>query len=79
MSNIRLLRRRQTEIFSIFGQIEEVVAEAMIAQYRLHKIDPKDIPLSAAYDEHDHVAKFAVVMPAQHIIEFNLRCAELRA
>jgi hypothetical protein len=71
--------RRKTEIFSIFGQIEAVVAEGMIEQYGLHRIDAKDIPETAAFNEAGQTARFAVVIPAERRTEFERRITELRA
>ena len=71
--------KRKTEIFSIFGQIEAVVAEMMIAQYGLYRIDAKDIPETAAINDEGRVAQFAVVIPSERRAEFERRIRELRA
>jgi len=72
-------RKQRTEIFSIFGQIEAAAAEAMIAKHGLHKIDARDIPPSASTNEAGQAAQFAVVMPREHLAEFEQTIANLRA
>ena len=71
--------KKQTEIWSIFGQIETVVAEAMIEEGVVSKIRAEDIPPTAAFNETGERAKFAIVIQAPLIAEFNRRVAYLRA
>lgn len=72
-------KRNKTEIFSIFGQCEAVVADMMIQEGKLKRIDASDIPPSASVNDFGHRARFAVVVQPQYLGEFNRRCAELRA
>lgn len=72
-------RKAQTQIFSIFGQIEEVAANLMIERHKLHRIKAEDIPPTAAVNDTGQTAKFAVVMPANLIVEFNELIRSLRA
>jgi hypothetical protein len=71
--------RGKTETFSVFGQIEAVIAEAMIEKYGLYRIPAADIPASVAVNDAGTRARFAVVMPTNLLPEFNRRVAELRA
>lgn len=73
------MAKRKTEIFSIFGQIESVVAENMIEEYGLFRIEAKDIPLTAAFNDAGTPALFAVVIPAEKLAEFERRVRDLRA
>ena len=70
---------KPTKIYSIFGQVEAVVAENMIAEFGACKIEPQDIPETAAVNEAGDRAKFAVVVPAHRVEEFERRIADLRA
>lgn len=71
--------KRKTQIYSIFGQIESVVATAMIEQYGLHRIEPNDIPPTAAYNGAGERALFAIVVPGDRVQELERRIRELRA
>jgi hypothetical protein len=70
--------KRQTEIFSIFGEIETVVAEAMIKEGGCFRIEAWDIPLTARYNSKGVIAKFAIVIPAALVQAFENRIVELR-
>lgn len=72
-------RKGKTEIFSIFGQIESVAAQIMIDRGELTKIEPADIPASAAFNEQNQPARFAVIVPADKLRAFNELIAWLRA
>lgn len=72
-------KRNKTEIFSIFGQCEAVVANMMIDEGKLTRIVAADIPPSAAVNKLGHRAQFAVVVQPRYLAEFNYRCAEMRA
>ena len=67
------------EIFSIFGQIDAVVANAMIDEGKLVRIEPRLIPLTALVDRLGRQARFAVVVPQKFVREFHRRIDELRA
>lgn len=75
----RQAKRNKTEIFSIFGQCEAVVANMMIDEDKLTRIVAADIPPSAAVNDFGHHARFAVVVQPRYLAEFNRRCAEMRA
>lgn len=70
--------KRKTEIFSIFGQIEAVVADAMVNEGKLKKIEAMDIPQAVMVDSSGRAAFFAVVVPPQHQLEFEKRIMLLR-
>jgi hypothetical protein len=76
---MRTAKRNKTEIFSIFGQCEAVVAEMMITEGKLNRIEPADIPPTAAVNEFGTRARFAVVVQPRYLAEFNRRCAEMLA
>lgn len=73
------MKRKATQIFSIFGQCEAAAADYMIAQGKLTRIEFKAIPESARYNDKGRAARFAVVVPAKHLLEFNQLCEGLRA
>ena len=72
--------RRKTEIYSIFGQIDAVVAEQMIAEGKATKIEAKLIPATMARRESDGLpAQFAIVIDRRYIPELETRTAALYA
>lgn len=75
--------RKTSNTFSIFGQIEEVVAMAMIREDKGIMIPLNDIPMSARYqrfpDGKDREAKFAIRLPDKFVHEFEERILDLRA
>lgn len=72
--------RAQTKIFSIFGQIEKVVADAMIEESggRIKRIEPDMIPPTALYNEQDQRAYYAIVLSNEEALTFDLRVRQLR-
>lgn len=74
-----MAKRMKTEIFSVFGQIEGVIADTMAAEGKVHKIAPDMIPASALYDDKGRKAHCALVMNRQESAEFDRRVAALRA
>jgi hypothetical protein len=64
----------QTEIWTIFGEIEEMVAKQM----GFNQIPYWDIPMSARYNKFGEAARCAVVIPRMMIREFERRVEELR-
>jgi hypothetical protein len=80
----RIDRYGGTEIFSIFGQIEEVVATVMLEEGKGRRIELQEFPDVAMCPE-VHVneagqrAKFAVQFSRHETLEFNRRVAELYA
>jgi hypothetical protein len=71
--------KKQTEIYSIFGQIEAAAAEMMIERKLAKRIDARDIPPTALHNEKGETAKFAVIIASanQHAFEELIR--DLRA
>ncbi len=67
--------KKQTEIWSIFGQIEEVVARAMYEEGVVNMIRQEDIPSTARFNERGDIAKFAIVIPRPLFVEFERRVA----
>lgn len=70
--------KRKTEIYSIFGQIESVVADAMAEEGLVHRIERDMIPVSARFNEKGEVAHCAIVLSPELEIAFNKRVADLR-
>jgi hypothetical protein len=71
--------KKQTEIFSVFGVCEMAAADMLIKRYGLHRIEPTDIPESAAVNSTGLRAAFAVVVPHEYVREFHQLCREMRA
>jgi hypothetical protein len=79
------MQRRKAEVVSIFGQIEEVVAKAMMAEGKgVGKLAPTlsvsidDCPPSAIYNEFGDKARMVIVIPRGLMMEFNRRVEDLR-
>jgi hypothetical protein len=77
-------KRKSMQIYSIFGQIEEVVARAMIAEGKTHLIGLESFPLAKHcpdvwINKEGTMAKFAIMLNGAGLAEFNRRVAELRA
>lgn len=73
------MRKPQSQILSVFGQLEAVAAEIMIKAGELTRIDAKDIPAEVAVNEFGDRARFAVIVPTSKMRKFNNLVAELRA
>lgn len=71
--------RHKSEIFSIFGQIDAVIAEAMIAEGKATKIEQDMIPASVLYDETGRKAAFAMVIDVKMLGEYHRRVRDLAA
>lgn len=69
--------RRKTNIVSIFGQIEGVVAHAMAAEGKAHLISPEYIPPTALWDERCRRANCALVLTPEAEREFDQRVRDL--
>lgn len=70
---------RETRIFSIFGQIEGVVAQAMAKEGKGRIIPQREIPDTARFNEHGQMALFAYLCPGPHMDEFEDRIFDLRS
>jgi hypothetical protein len=69
-----------TRICSVFGQIEGVVADAMVEEGKARYIPPEQIPISARYNDAGERAICALVFPSPGVeAEFDFRVEELRA
>ena len=71
--------RRKAQIFSIFSQIDGVIADMMVSEGKATKIEQCDIPASALFDDDGRKAFFAIILPVKHLGEFNRRARDLRA
>jgi hypothetical protein len=69
---------RSTEVFSIFGETEAVVANAMVTEGKLRRILSHDIPPTARFCN-GRLAQFAVIVPREYLGEFEDRIEQLRA
>jgi hypothetical protein len=72
-------RQSSFEVFSIFGQIESVVAKMMVDEGKAKLIELQDIPPSAAYDDEGRRAFFAILINRNNIGEFEYRIRDLAA
>jgi len=79
------MMRSKTQVVSIFGQIEEVVAKAMMAEGKgVAKLAPTlavsidDCPPSAIYNAFGDKARMVIVLPFGLMMEFNRRVEDLR-
>jgi hypothetical protein len=77
--------RKRSEIMSIFGEIEEIVAKQMMAEGKgIAKLAPtervaiNDCPASAIYNADGQKARMVIVVPSQLVMEFERRIEELR-
>lgn len=76
------MKKRGSEIFSIFGQIEEAVALSMLKEGKGLRIEPEDFPDANLCPE-IHVndagkpAKFAIHMTQYELREFKRRVTAL--
>lgn len=70
---------KQTEIWSIYGQIDAVVARAMVEEGKFNQIPYTTIPPSQLYNERGDKVLLAVVAPHVHHAEYYQRVALLRA
>jgi hypothetical protein len=71
--------RQRSEIYSIFGQIDEVVAQSMVDEGKVTKIEPDMIPATMLFDDQDRRAKFAIVLPHAYLAEYEKRVRDLYA
>lgn len=65
--------KKRSEIYSIFGQIDGVIADALVTEGKANKIEQEMIPPTALYDEQGRKALFAIVLPTEHLGEYH-RC-----
>ena len=72
------MSKRQTNICSIFGQIESVVADQMVAEGVVRKIERNMIPASARFDDQGRVAHCALIFTPETERAFNERVRQLR-
>ena len=68
---------KKTQVFSIFGQIETVVAEAMIKEGKCNRIPADAIPPTAAFNNNGQSATLALVIPARYLAEYERRVRAL--
>jgi len=71
--------KRTTEIYSIFGQLDAVIAQAMAAEGKVRRIERDMIPPTARHDDNGREAYFAIVMSNEYLDEYNNRLLALRA
>lgn len=72
-------KMQKTEICSIFGQIEGVVAHEMAIEGKVHLIPSEMIPPTALFDDQGRRASCALVLNRASMAEFNRRVANLYA
>lgn len=69
----------KANIYSIFGQIESVVADAMAEEGLVRKIDSEHIPVSERFNDKGEVAHCAIVITPDIERIFDKRVRNLRA
>lgn len=69
----------KSEIYSIFGQVDAVIAQAMVDEGKASKIEQEMIPPTALYDEAGRKAVFAIVLPRSSLAEYERRVRDLNA
>jgi len=69
------MSRSQTEIYSVYGEIEAMVAMDM----GFRRIPFWNIPETARFNKYGQPARFAVIVPRSMIDEFEQRIALMRA
>jgi hypothetical protein len=74
------MSKKATNIVSVFGQIEGVVADAMTQeQPSIHRIEPDMIPPTVRYDDQGRRAHCALVLTPEQERDFDRRVAALYA
>jgi hypothetical protein len=73
------MSKRKTEIKTIYGQINGVVAHAMATEGKVHMIGVQHIPADYHFNEHGEPAVCALVFTPEAEREFDKRVADLRA
>jgi hypothetical protein len=75
--------RKQNQIISIFGQIDEVVARQMIDEGKCWLFAPTplvsldDIPESTSVNERGDKVRLVIALPPRHLREFERRVRDL--
>ena len=68
------------EIYSIFGQMDAVIAQAMVDEGKATKIEQADIPAEALFDEATgRKAFFAIRLWPEYLPEYEQRVRDLYA
>ena len=82
---VRHQRRKRNQVISIFGEIDFIVAEQMMAEGKdVRKLAPtesvslNDIPESVRYNVHGNKVRMVIVMPPELMMEFERRIEDLR-
>jgi len=73
------MSRTQSVTYSIFGQIEAVVAKAMADEGKGRIIEQKYLAGSTLYDDNGRIAQFAITFNHAYLQEFEDRIANLYA
>jgi hypothetical protein len=67
------------EIYSIFGQMDAVIARQMVDEGKARMIAPSEIPFTASIDETTGArALFAILIPHKNMAEYERRVSDLR-
>ena len=82
---VRHVRRKRNQIISIFGEIDMIVAEQMMAEGKdVRKLAPtesvslSDIPESVQTNDRGDKVRMVIVMPPELMMEFERRIEDLR-
>jgi hypothetical protein len=71
--------KKQTEIYSIFSQIDAIVAQAMVDEGKANKISADLIPPTALFNDAGDRAHFAIAIHTAFLPEYEERVRTLRA
>lgn len=68
----------KAKVYSIFGQEDQVIAEAMVKEGKATKIDKEKIPQTEMFDKYDREAAFAIILPNRYLTEYEQRVYMLK-
>lgn len=71
--------KKKTHIWSIFGQIDAVIARAMVEEGKFKELPYNTIPISQRFGDKGEIVELAVVVPQAYVLEYEERVAKLRA
>jgi hypothetical protein len=68
---------KKTLIWSIYGQIDEIVARQMVEEKKFGQVRYTDIPKSERVSAEGHKVRIAVIVPAKYVDEYEQRVKAL--
>jgi hypothetical protein len=67
------MAKKQTLIWSIFGQIDEIVAREMVKEGKFNQVPGSSIPESQKTSEEGFKVRIAVIVPVKYVKEYEER------